>query len=84
METKNDIIYGMFNLCEEREMARASFGYIMSDFHDIKSRYIALGFHLDEFRRMQYYKDFGYVTFESFCEKNVPLDKGAISRCIGV
>lgn len=76
--------YGMYNLCEEREMARASFGYIMSDFKDLKDKYIKLGFHLDEFNRFMYYKDFGYLTFEEFCINNIPLDLSSISRCISV
>lgn len=78
------IVYGLYDLQEEREQARWSFGYIMQDFDDIKKRYISLGFHLDEFKRNQYYKDFGYITFQEFCEKNIPLDKGAISRCLSV
>lgn len=78
------VVYGMYDLCPEREQARWSLGYILQDFEDIKQRYITLGFHLDEFKRYEYYKDFGYLTFHDFCEKNLPLDKGAISRCLSV
>ena len=78
------IVYGMFDLCEEREQARWSFERIVEDFADIKKRYITLGFHLDEFKRYEYYKDFGYLTFSEFCEKNIPLDKSSISRCLSV
>lgn len=83
-QNKLDVKYGLYNLCEERDLAKASFGYIMSDFHDLKNKYIKLGFHLDEFNRFQYYKDFGYLTFEEFCTNNIPLDLGSISRCISV
>ncbi len=83
MENLN-IVYGMVNFGVERESAKGSFEYIMNDIKDIRHRYITLGFHLNEFRTFEYYKDFGYITFEEFCEKNIPLDKSAISRCINV
>lgn len=78
------VVYGIYNLGEEREMARHSLGYILDDFADIKKRYISLGFHLEEFKRCKYYTDFGYLTFTDFCDENIPLDKGSISRCISV
>lgn len=83
-ENELKIVYGLYDLCPEREQARWSFGCIMDDFADIKKRYVTLGFHLAEFKRCEYYKDFGYVTFEEFCAANVPLDKGSISRCMNV
>lgn len=76
--------YGLFDLREEREMARASLKYIYADMHDIKKGYFRLGFHLHEFRQCKYYEDFGYAAFEEFCEKNFEMDKGAVSRCINV
>lgn len=78
------IKYGMFDLREEREGARHSLKYILSDLTDIKQSYIRLGFHLIEFNAYEYYKDFGYLTFSEFCEENIPLDKSAISRCMAV
>lgn len=66
------------------ENARSSLGYILEDFSDIKKRYISLGFHLNEFKNCQYYKEFGFFSFEDFCNDLLPLDKGAISRCINV
>ena len=51
---------------------------------DIKQSYFKLGFHLNEFKECKYYEDFGYLTFEEFCENNFDLDKSAISRCINV
>lgn len=66
------------------ENARSSLGYILEDFTDIKNRYISLGFHLNEFKNCQYFKEFGFFSFEDFCNDLLPLDKGAISRCINV
>lgn len=78
------IKYGLYNLCPEREMARASLKYIYGDMHDIKKSYFKLGFHLHEFKKYKYYEDFGYISFEEFCENNFDMDKSAISRCINV
>ena len=79
-----NIVYGLFNLREERELAQASYGYIQQDIADIKSRYIALGFHLDEALTMKYYEDFGYTDFYEFCEKNFHMEKSAVSRSINM
>lgn len=79
-----NVKYGMINLREEREMARTSLKYILTDVYDIKKTYIRLGFHLIEFNRCKYYEDFGYNTFAEFCDANIPLDKSAISRCMSV
>jgi len=78
-----DIKYGSVESCE-REAARTSVKYIFTDICDLQKSYIRLGFHLYEFRSNEYYKDFGYLTFEDFCENNIGLDKGSISRCINV
>ena len=43
-----------------RELALASVKYMLTDVNDIRQSYIRLGFHLFEFRRYSYYKDFGY------------------------
>ena len=83
-ENDLQVKYGMYSLCDEREQARGSLKYILSDVHDIKTGYFRLGFHLHEFKTCEYYKDFGYLTFEEFCENNLDMDKGAISRCINV
>lgn len=79
-----DIKYGLLNLRSEREQAKDSFAYIAQDILDIKSNYIKLGFHLDEFKRFQYYEDFGYSDFYEFCDVNLKLDKTAVSRAISV
>lgn len=83
-ESDINVKYGLFDLREEREMARSSLKYIYADMTDIKRSYFKLGFHLHEFRQCKYYEDFGFSSFEEFCETNFELDKGAVSRCINV
>lgn len=39
------ITYGLLNLREERELARASFGYIAKDIREMKTNCIRFGFH---------------------------------------
>lgn len=58
--------------------------YLYSDISDIRQYYIHLGFHLDEFRISRYYEDFRYLDFYEFCDVNLGMDKGAVSRCINV
>lgn len=79
-----DIRYGLIDFGPEREAARTSVKYILTDMNDIRKSYIRLGFHLSEFERYEYYKDFGYATLQEFCDANIGLDKSAVSRCIGV
>lgn len=83
-ESDLNIVYGMFDLQEERELARASVKYIYTDLNDIQTDYFRLGFHLSEFDLNGYYKDFGYLSFSEFVEANLSMDKGAASRCINV
>lgn len=66
------------------EDALHSFKYLKQDSADLKKRYIALGFHLNEFCNNEYYKDFGYDNLNDFCYDNLGLDKSAISRCMSV
>lgn len=66
------------------EDALHSLKYLREDTADLKKRYIALGFHLNEFCNNNYYKDFGYDNLNDFCYDNLGLDKTAISRCMGV
>lgn len=82
-EDSLDIKYGNGNICE-RELARTSVKYIYTDICDLQKSYIRLGFHLYEFKRNGYYNDFGYLTFEDFCDNNIGLDKGSLSRCMNV
>ncbi len=84
-ETDLEVSYGMFNIFEEpRDAAFTSLKYLYSDLTDIRKYYIRLGFHLEEFSRCEYYRDFGFLTLEEFCDKNLGLDKSAVSRCINV
>ena len=83
-ENTLEVKYGMYELGPEREGARTSLKYIYSDVNDIKTYYIRLGFHLDEFERCKYYEDFGFLTMAEFCEVNLGMDKSAVSRCINV
>lgn len=87
ISTKEDelaIVYGMINFGPERELARSSVKYILTDMGDIRRNYIRLGFHLSEFSRMEYYKDFGFSSLEEFADKNLGMEKSALSRCINV
>ena len=80
-----EIVKGLFDFgVEETDSSRHSFEYIMSDIADIKTSYIRLGFHLDEFKHNKYHENYGYVSFEDFCEKNVSIDKKSIERCLRV
>lgn len=78
-ESELDVVYGMLNLREERELARASVKYILTDMSDIRRSFIRLGFHLYEFERMHYYEDFGYTSIVEFAEKNLGLSKTQVS-----
>lgn len=78
------IVCGDSVIGEPSKAALASVKYIFTDLTDIRKFYIRLGFHLDEFRRNYYHRDFGFYTLEDFCEKNLAMDKGAVSRCINV
>lgn len=79
-----NVTYGMINYHPEREQARTSLKYILTDLNDIRGSYIRLGFHLHEFDRFKYYEDFGYTSLVEFCEVNLGLDKSAVSRCMSV
>ena len=80
-----DVIFGDDFFCDNpRELALGSLKYLYKDLTDIRKYYMRLGFHLAEFKHFEYYKDFGYSTLEAFCDINLGLDKGAVSRCINV
>jgi hypothetical protein len=82
-----NIIHGGYKFMASqtpRDVALTSVKYLYTDLTDIRKYYIKLGFHLDEFARNEYYKDFGFITLEDFCDKNLGLDKSAVSRCINV
>lgn len=85
-ESDIEVIRGgyIYTFSPPRELAYTSVKYLYADLTDIRRYYIRLGFHLEEFSRCEYYKDFGFANLEEFCEKNLGLDKGAVSRCINV
>ena len=85
-ESDIEVFYGMYRFTDDppRKEAYTSVKYLYTDLTDIRRYYISLGFHLEEFSRCEYYHDFGFVTLNEFCEKNLGLDKSAVSRCINV
>lgn len=80
-----EVVYGKhISKKRPREEAFGSLKYLYTDLTNIRRYYIRLGFHLSEFKMCEYYKDFGYLTLEEFCDVNLTMDKGAVSRCINV
>ena len=77
-------VYGMFNLREERELAKESYEYITRDVNDIKTNAIRFGFHLMECKENRYYEDYGFNNFYEFIEKNWRLEKSTVSRYINL
>lgn len=66
------------------DLAVGHLKYLLIDVNDLKSRYIKLGFHLDEFNRCRYYSTLGFNDIYGFAEANLGLDRSAVSRCIAV
>ena len=64
--------------------ALGSFNYLHDDIRDIKKRYITLGFHLDEFERLGYYKQFGYDCLKDFVYDNFGIEHSGLSRILSV
>lgn len=83
-ESDLNVVYGMINFGSERDLARTSLKYILTDMNSIRSDFIRLGFHLWEFERMKYYQDFGYASIAEFADANLGLDGSAVSRYISV
>lgn len=90
MVKENELVIklGMINFGSEivgkEEFARSSFQYILNDVNDLKERYIKLGFHLEEFNRCEYYKVFGFATFQEFCTENMPISYKTCMQCVQV
>ena len=78
------VTYGLFDFGVVRDHALSSLKYILADITDIKQRYIALGFHLWEFKENECYKDFGFDKFQEFCQANLPIDFRTAQRCIQI
>lgn len=81
-----NVVYGLINYGnkEVSESAKSSYNYIQNDIQDIKTRYIALGFHLSEFDRNEYYKEYGYSSLDSFVLANFNIDNKNLSRILSV
>lgn len=82
----DNVVYGLINYGnkEVSESAKSSYNYIQNDIQDIKTRYIALGFHLSEFDRNEYYKEYGYSSLDSFVLANFNIDNKNLSRILSV
>lgn len=82
----DNVVYGMINYGNETisDGAKGSFEYILQDIADIKKRYIALGFHLSEFDKNEYFKEYGYSCLDDFVLANFNIDKKALSRILSV
>lgn len=82
----NNVVYGLMNYGNDTisDGAKGSFEYIRQDIADIKKRYIALGFHLSEFDKNEYFKEYGYSNLDDFVLANFNIDKKALSRILSV
>lgn len=81
-----NVVYGLVNYENDTisDGAKGSFEYIRDDIQDIKKRYITLGFHLVEFDRNEYYKEFGYSSLADFVQVNFGIEHTQMSRIITV
>lgn len=82
----DNVVFGLINYGNQEitDGAKSSYKYISDDIADIKKRYIALGFHLNEFDKNGYYLDFGYPDLDSFALANFNIDKKTLSRILSV
>ncbi len=78
-EIKEKIIYGDLDMFDydPRPEALGSVKYLCTDLTDIRRYYIRLGFHLEEFERCGYYRDFGYDNLYAYY-----LRFGCMKDCI--
>ena len=82
----DNVVYGLNlkSILEISEDAKGSFEYIKNDIQDIKTRYIALGFHLAEFDRNEYYKEYGFSSLQDFVSSNFGIEKSSLSHILSV
>ena len=82
----DNVVYGLINYGNQEisENAKGALKYIKSDIADIKRRYIALGFHLEEFDRYYYYKEFGFSSLADFVQANFGIEHSGLSRILSV
>lgn len=81
-----NVVYGLVNYGNDiiSDGAKSSFEYIRDDIADIKKRYITLGFHLAEFDRNEYYKEYGFSSLQDFVANNFGIEKSALSHILSV
>lgn len=84
LRVMEDFKYGQRKYWEMRSLAEDSMKYLKGSIGDIKESYLTLGRHLHEFKRNEYYKDFGYDSFDECIKENLSMDKGSISKCLNV
>ncbi len=86
MSEMNNVVYGMINYgnVELSDGAKGAYAYIQDDIQDIKKRYITLGFHLAEFDRNEYYKEYGFSSLQDFVASNFGIEKSALSHILSV
>lgn len=66
------------------EMAVIGFSRLYESVETLKQNYLQIGKELYEFSAKRYYEAFGYSSLSDFCQSNLHMDKGAVSRCIDV
>lgn len=79
-----DFKYGKKTYWKMRSLAKDSMLYLKGSIGDIKESYLMLGRYLHEFKRNEYYKDFGYDSFDECIKANLSMDKGNVSKCLNV
>lgn len=84
LRVMEDFKYGQKKYWKMRSLAEDSMKYLKGSIGDIKESYLTLGRHLYEFKRNEYYKDFGYDSFDECIKANLSMDKGSISKCLNV
>lgn len=82
----DNVVYGLINYGNQEisDNAKGALKYIKNDIADIKKRYIALGFHLEEFDRYYYYKEFGFSSLADFVQANFGIEHSGLSRILSV
>lgn len=82
----DNVVYGLINYGNQEisDNAKGALEYIKNDIADIKRRYIALGFHLEEFDRYYYYKEFGFSSLADFVQANFGIEHSGLSRILSV
>lgn len=82
----DNVVFGLINYGNQEitDGAKSSYKYIRDDIADIKKRYIALGFHLSEFDKNEYYKEFGFTSLADFVQMNFGIEHSGLSRILTV